>query len=674
MKRGLGIRCICGLVVLFLAFSGAAAAREAGGEAKKGDANVFKLGEVEVSGKKEAVKNVTVDKVSSEEMRLFNADNVAEAAGRLPGVNMSAFGVRNERMVYVRGFDLKHAPIFLDGIPIYVPYDGYPDLGRFTTSDLSEIVVSKGFTSVLYGPNTMGGAINMVSRRPEKTFEGDAGAGYGTGGTYRAHLNLGTNQGRWYVQAGGSYIDSDYFPLSDSFDPTPAEDGKRRENSYYKDESANIKIGFTPNAEDEYALSYIRQHGVKGSPPYAGTDTSQTARYWQWPYWNKESVYFTSRTEFQAPFYLKTGAFYDRFWNSLLSFDDATYSTITRKYAFRSDYNDHTFGGSVEVGTEAVRSNLIKLSLRYKNDIHKEWNEGKPIQTFQDCTLSAGLEDTVTISEELYVIAGASYDMADTVEAEDLDGSNQRVDFEMERTAAFNPQLGIFYTLPGKGVIHAAISRKTRIPSIKDKFSYRLGTAIPNPGLDPEKSINYEIGYQNTFFGRFFFKTTVFHNNITDYILQATVPDPSNPGSTTLQNQNIGKVSQYGAEVEVSGALLDVLEGGLTYAYIHQNNRTNSNKLTNVPAAKAGGYLKCSPAHFVSGLVDVQYVSKMYSSSNGVREAGDFTVVNAKLMCEPVKGITAEAGLDNVFDRNYALDEGFPEPGRTMFANIGYRF
>ena len=128
--------------------------------------------------------------------------------------------------------------------------------------------------------------------------------------------------------------------------------------------------------------------------------------------------------------------------------------------------------------------------------------------------------------------------MADTVEAEDLDGSNQRVDFEMERTAAFNPQLGIFYTLPGKGVIHAAISRKTRIPSIKDKFSYRLGTAIPNPGLDPEKSINYEIGYQNTFFGRFFFKTTVFHNNITDYILQATVPDPSNPGARPCRTRN----------------------------------------------------------------------------------------------------------------------------------------
>ena len=68
---------------------------------------------------------------------------------------------------------------------------------------LSEIVVSKGFTSVLYGPDTMGGAINMVSRRPRKPFEMNAGAGYGSGNGYNVYSNFGTNQGKWYLQGGG---------------------------------------------------------------------------------------------------------------------------------------------------------------------------------------------------------------------------------------------------------------------------------------------------------------------------------------------------------------------------------------------------------------------------------------------------------------------------------------
>jgi len=135
---------------------------------------VFSLGEIEVVRKAEESKNTTIEKVYDDEMRLFDRNDLADAVNLLPGVTLSETGARNEKMVFIRGFDIKHVPIFLDGIPIYVPYDGYPDLSRFNTFDLSEVIVSKGFTSVLYGPNTMGGAINMVSRRPVKDFEFNA--------------------------------------------------------------------------------------------------------------------------------------------------------------------------------------------------------------------------------------------------------------------------------------------------------------------------------------------------------------------------------------------------------------------------------------------------------------------------------------------------------------------
>ena len=82
-------------------------------------------------------------------------------------MSFTRIGSRNETTVYVRGFDMRQVPLFIDGIPIYTPYDGYADLGRFTTFDVAEVRVSKGFASVLYGPNALGGAINIVSRRPD---------------------------------------------------------------------------------------------------------------------------------------------------------------------------------------------------------------------------------------------------------------------------------------------------------------------------------------------------------------------------------------------------------------------------------------------------------------------------------------------------------------------------
>ena len=63
------------------------------------------------------------------------------------------------------------------------------DLERFTTFDIAEVRVSKGFASVLYGPNALGGAINIVSRRPADRLEGEAGASYGSGASRILYLN-----------------------------------------------------------------------------------------------------------------------------------------------------------------------------------------------------------------------------------------------------------------------------------------------------------------------------------------------------------------------------------------------------------------------------------------------------------------------------------------------------
>ncbi|MGZ8220275.1 MAG: TonB-dependent receptor plug domain-containing protein, partial [Methylobacter sp.] len=45
-------------------------------------------------------------------------------------------GARNERLIYIRGFNSRQVPLFMDGIPVYVPYDGNVDLNRFSTFDI----------------------------------------------------------------------------------------------------------------------------------------------------------------------------------------------------------------------------------------------------------------------------------------------------------------------------------------------------------------------------------------------------------------------------------------------------------------------------------------------------------------------------------------------------------
>ena len=627
----------------------------------------FTLGEIEVTARGEETRNTTIEKVYYEDMRLFNKDDLAEALNLLPGVTLSETGARNEKTVYVRGFDIKHIPIFLDGIPIYVPYDGYPDLGRFSTFNLSEIVVSKGFTSVLYGPNTMGGAINMVSRRPEKEFEGNTGAGFESpGNTYHGFVNFGGNQGKWYFQGGGSYIDSDHFDVSDRFDPTATQGNGERVNSSRTDWAANIKLGYTPNSTDEYAITYLNQQAVKGDPPYAGYDSTYKVRYWKWPSWNKESVYANTKTTILDDNYIKTRAFYDTFDNSLTMYNDESYNTISS----RSWYNDYTYGGSIEAGSERIPYNTIKMSFHIKDDVHRETTNTSPTQHFEDRTFSVGLEDTIDITKRWYAIIGASYDYLNTLEAQQYDSKTGKMsEFPMDNTWAVNPQAGLFCKITDTGTAHMSIAEKSRFPSIKDKYSYRLGTALPNPDLNPEESINYEIGYQDLLFKKVKVEINYFYSQVTDFILQTRL------NNGLFQNRNISHVDQYGVELAVSGQILACLTGGFNYTYIEYKNLSNSDELTNIPHNKVFAYLQYfTPLKGLSWLSSVEFNGDRYSDSTGIRVADQYALLNTKFIYEGFKGFTIESGVNNLTDENYAVDEGYPLAGRTFFVNLMYKW
>ncbi|WP_252088866.1 TonB-dependent receptor plug domain-containing protein [Pseudomonas sp. MWU13-3659] len=236
----------------------------------------FTLGEIRVAAPQDDKLATGSSVVEAADMRLHDRETVDKALALAPGVNVAYMGGRAEQVVFVRGFDRLQVPVFIDGVPTYVPYDGNIDLGRFTTYDLSRIEVAKGFSSLLYGPNTLGGAINLVTRRPTQAFEGEVGGGleltdHGNVNAYRSYVNAGSNQGNWWMQGGVSYVDYDYTLLPDDFRPTNNQQGEgRRENSDKRDGKFSFKLGLTPNDTDEYVLGYVQQQGRKGQPPYAG--------------------------------------------------------------------------------------------------------------------------------------------------------------------------------------------------------------------------------------------------------------------------------------------------------------------------------------------------------------------------------------------------------------------
>lgn len=534
-------------------------------------------------------------------MQEFNLYDVGAALNTQSGVSISKGGARGETTLSVRGFDSRQVPIFLDGIPQYVPYDGNEDLDRFTTFDLSEIRVAKGAASLLYDPNTLGGAVNLVTRKPTKEFEGDVRFGYATGNERMAAVNFGSNQGLWYFQGGLSWLEADKFPLGRGFSDgkkVPTDTGSYRENAHRRDKRASFKIGLTPNATDEYALGYSIQKGQKEQPIYVG-DRGDNPRYWRWPYWDKESVYFISNTALGNDHDLKFRVYHDEYKNGLDMYKDASFA----KHDPTSAYKDNTYGGAMEFVSRAIQNHELHVALHYKHDKHKDGDIA-----YKDRTMSIAAEDLITLNDAWRLRVGLSHERRKSLDA----GI-----WEKGSGNATNGVVEVMHDITDNTELYASAAYKTRFPTIKDRYSARMGRALPSPDLKSENARHFEIGARSEPWYGAKLDAAVFYSQVRDMIDTVTFESNMCTGHKVKgfcdQAQNVGKVRRHGIEL------------GLEQRFS--------------PEITAG-----------------------------------FVTFGLKGVWSPRNDLSFEAGVRNLGDKNYEYKEGYPMAGRVWFAGATYRF
>ena len=451
--------------------------------------------------------DTTDNTVTIEDVWTFDRSTLDEAVKLIPGV-MSTFdgnGRRNEHDIFVRGFGRWQVPLSIDGIRIYLPADNRLDFNRFLTQDLAQIEVQKGYVSVLDGPGGMGGSINLVTRKPTEPFEAELRTG-GSEGQWDAYAMAGARHERFYVQGSMSYLEREYWQMSDDFVPTAIEDGGERNASDNSDSRANIKVGFTPNDTDEYSLSYTAQEGDKGAPLHVYNNPPNPPNsYWRWPEWDIGNLYWLSSTQLGDNVELKTRLFHNTYKNSLFTYDTADYTTQSLAGRFQSFYDDQGDGGSVEILTSLGERNTLGGAIHYRRDEHTEYNFNRPtnptlsstepLQETLESTWSLAIEDTFSVTDELDLVAGVSHEENDLEKAQDFNAALGLFEYPTGGSEATNAQGAAYWRYAEGRQLHVVVSSRTRFPTIFERFSTRFGNAIPNPDLEPERALNYEIGW-----------------------------------------------------------------------------------------------------------------------------------------------------------------------------------
>ena len=643
---------------------------------------VFTLGQITVTAKAADHTSLGTSSLDSEELRDFDKDGLAEALNIVPGVTTTAgSGNRNESLISVRGFDRWQVPLLLDGIRLYLPADNRIDFDRFLTPDLSEIQVSKGYVSVLNGPDGMGGAINLVTRKPVKETEGEirsslALANNGQLNGHTSYANVGGRHERYYYQLSMETRETNRWRVSNSFSPTNAENGGDRDHSDKQDQRINMKVGFTPRKDDEYSLNFVKQEGEKhGAGAVTGTSTIST---WDWPTWDTWSAYWLSHTQLGSDSYLNTKLYYNKFTNDLVAY---TNTTLNQK-SWTSYYDDNAQGLSVEAGTTALRAQTLKAALHVRRDDHTEWQVTEttgftePRQETVEDTFSAAVEDTWHIRPDLDAVIGLSRDMRKSRKAQEY-ASNALFDQPRANSQATNYQGALVQRYSTSGKLHLSISERTRFPTMFERFSSRFGGALSNPGLLPERARNIEFGVSDLLAKGWRGEAAVFYSRVDDAI--QSVPIRYN-GASYTQSQNVGEATYQGFEAGLNGSLMPSLELGGNYSYIDtqiENPNDATARLTTTPQHKLFAYAKWSAMTKLAVIPAIEYASPRWSSTasgNGYIKTGEYALLSLKLDYLLTPAWSVSLSGRNLLDSDYAVADGYPQEGRNYLLSTRINF
>ncbi|MDR0499130.1 MAG: TonB-dependent receptor, partial [Holophagales bacterium] len=534
---------------------------------------------------------------------------------------------------------------------------------RFATFDLAEIQVAKGFSSVAFGPNTLGGAINLITKKPSKKFEGNAILGTADGDGKTAAVNIGSSMDKFYIQAGGSLRDSGNFRMSTNFIPTPSAEGGWRSNSDFKDSKFSAKIGFAPDSSGEYVIGYMLQKGQKGQP--VATEGSRSSQFWRWPTWDKDDIYFLSHNNIGADTYLKVRAYYDTFKNIIHMFTNATFSELRNDGI--SIYDDYTNGAILEVGTTFFDNHSIRAIAQIKRDVHRSDDNSNNWKSYKDQLSSVGIEDSIIVNNKLNLSLGIGLDIQKALEIG-----------EYARYGNFSHQFlqgqfGAFWKMNEKVHTYFTVSRKDRFPTLRDRFSLRFDRNIPNPELQPELSTNYDIGAKAFLTSWLRIEGAVFYSGITDLIEEVVEVAVSEDGRPLSQFQNVGKVKSQGVELSFYIKPVSWFENGIYYTYLHRENKSAPGiRLRGVPKNRITGFTKIEPVKQLNVIASLECQDNVWDTNTG-RLAG-YTTANLTIGYMLAKDIQIEGGFSNILDKNYQQTLGFPLPGRTWFVNARCKF
>jgi len=565
-------------------------------------------------------------------LTLIAPRNLSDILSYAPGAYATSGG-KGESRVKIRGLDPDKTTLLIDGVPVYDPYFNTYDLRTVLTEDIESIKVVKGASSVLYGPNTLGGIVDVLTlkpRTPSLTLRAAAGRDAN-------YIVSASGAAAWRKTVFMGAVARDH---SDGLRVRTGDSAVLLRNSDYGKTALTGKIYLYPWEKSEIlaqASYYSSAYGVADATQY------YRSRYWRFKDWRRLTLGLGGTFPLFAKGTLKVRTYYVKLDNTLDQYKNASMDALS----WESIYKNYDAGafilGSHPLGTR----NELRFSLNARLDhVRQQGSATAPWETYEQRTYSAGVEDDFRLSDKWQVTGGFSVDRL----KKQTGGSK----------TSLNPIAGIRFAPTTNLGFHLSLSRKSRFPSMRSLYS----TSGGNPALQDEIGTTVEAGA--SWGGPFEGSLAVFSTQVENLIYSVRQPTGFN------SYINIGKASVKGFEAEVAKSL-GAFDARLSYTFLDTKNKDANRRLDLVPESQislVAGLGRAGDYRFsVWGLAASS--SKILISGANVMAPG-YVVTNAS--CEKYFGtFSVYVKLDNLFDKAYVTEPGYPMVSRRFEAGFRLR-
>ena len=667
----------------------------------------------------------TVDVVPGAQLRDTGAVTLQEALTRLPGVTLNDQQGNSWQMdLSFRGFrstsvtgESQGLSVFVDGVRINEPTVEEVNFDLLPLDDIERLEVIRGPAAV-FGRNTLGGVINIITRRGvPPVYEIVPEVEGGSFGRQKYRLRLG-----------GASAPLDYYLAGTFF----REDG-------WRDVSASrvgrifAKIGFKSGGTDA-TISYQRAENrieQPGSLPLSDLQRDRTQNYTGGDFFKPlmNLVTLSLRQEAGTDLALSLTGFGRRL-------DAEQFNVNQLRANTRSFTATASAGGTVQLSHETTalgRANRLVAGVDYAHHssqmraFEEEEGQQKLESLVRDNQNSIGvyLQDTFDIArnvlqtgDRLIVTAAVRWDWL----RHDIDDrsppSNRPSATGVSTFSRPNPAIGFNYNLSRDWGIFFGYSEGFRAPAFLELTcagpsaicpGLQAGVA-PDPPLNGVTARNYELGLRARPTSWLDGELALFRTDVSDDIFSV-----SPNGTTGLFFQNVGGTRRQGVEVSLASRPAAGLEARLSYTHTEATFRDNlelaTPRLTAGCAAspctqtvRAGNDLPLVPRHRLNASLDYRLASWLGvwlgasyvgpqrlrgDEGNVERKLTDYVVVNAGLRAS-WKGLTAFVTINNLLNNEYETFGTFapngkvegtpverfltPAPPINVLAGASYRF